>query len=423
MIPYTVSGKTLSEEEIGYLLNNCSPNERKSYVQHRALSTWIEQNCRGTVEGATGIGKTRIGVMAVKQRLESNPNALIYIVVPTTTLRDTEWPEEFHKWDCGHLLTQVNLLCYKSLSKEKPSRDVDLLVLDEVHHLTLECSLFFAISNNWKVIDVLGLTAVLPSRSQEEDIEKRLRIDRLCPSCFKVTLEDAIKLELVADFEIKVMKFQLDAEDKYIPAGTKAVPFMTTEAANYKYLTKMVQKMAMAKKEGAKFSWIGKRSRFLKNLRSKTWLAFECMRHMINGTNRTLIFCGSIEQSEVLCGKWVYHSRTDDSHLDRFKNQEINFLGVVDALNEGKNIENLDQILIVQLNSNELNVIQRIGRTIRFRPGHKALVIVLIAEGTADENWYREAFANFDKSRIKEYKVKIKKPEDEPAGSNQVSVQ
>jgi len=423
MIPYTVPGSTLSGEEIQDLLENHDPSGRKAYVQERAIKAWIEVGCRGTFEGATGVGKSRVGILAIKRQLEKDPQSLVYIVVPTTTLRDDDWPKEFEKWNCDHLVQKVKIVCYKSLLKEKPKKDVDLLVLDEVHHMTLENSLFFSDTNPWKIIDVLGLTAVLPSRFQAEDIDKRLRIDRLCPSCFKVTLEQGIQLQLVADFEVKVMKFKLNATEKYISAGTKTNPFMTTELANYTYLTKMMQKMAMAKRDGAKFAWIGKRTRFLSNLRSKTWLAYECIHHMITPDKRTLVFCGSIEQSEAICGKQVYHSKSGDDQLIRFQNKEINYLGVVNAVNEGKNIEDLDQILVIQLNSNELHIIQRIGRTIRFRPNHKALVVVLVAEGTADEKWYKEAFANFDKSRITEYLVTIKKPENEPAGSSKIPVQ
>ncbi len=412
---------TLDEKTIQNLLEEC-PDQRKTEVQYMALENWVECNHRGTFEGATGVGKTLVGINAVAYQFKKNPQSLIYIVVPTTTLRDVDWPAEFKRWGHADLIKKVRIICYASLLKEKPKKDVDLLILDEIHHLTLDASLFLSESNPWKIWNILGLTATLPNPKRSiEDFDKRARIERFAPSIFKVSLEKAIQLELVADFEVKVLKFDLDSTDKYIPGGTKAVPFNTTERATYQYLTKMIQRMVMAKKEGAKFAYIGKRTRFLRNLRSKLWVAQECMKHMITPDNRTLIFCGGIEQSHTLCGDWVYHSQTTDKHLQKFQDKEIHFLGVVDALNEGKNIAELDQSLVVQLDSNERSIIQRIGRNVRFRPGHKALIVVCVAKGTADEKWYESAFENFDKSRIKEYHITAKKPADEPERSNEVS--
>ena len=92
--------------------------------------------------------------------------------------------------------------------------------------------------------------------------------------------------------------------------------------------------------------------------------------------------------------------------VELFRADQINYLGAVQALNEGEHIPDMDQILIVQINSRELNLIQRIGRTIRFRENHTAKIIILVASGTADEKWYRSATSNLNKSRIKEYHVK-----------------
>lgn len=413
--------KTLTEEQIQYMLDNEDPPHRKDSCQGLCYDAWVQSGYRGTIEAATGVGKTKVGVTAVATRLNVDPNANIYIVVPTTTLRDVDWPAEFIKWGHKDLLKKVKIICYASMHKQKVKRDVDLLILDEIHHLSLDNMQFLSESNEYKVWNILGLTATLPKASRSaEDSDKRARIDKLAPSCFTVSLEQAIRLELVADFEIKVLRFNLDSKDKYIVGGTKTAPFKITEQAKYQYLTKMCQKMAWQKKDGAKFKYIGERTRFLYNLRSKVWLAAECMSHMITPNNRTLIFCGSIEQSRTLCGDRVYNSEVSDKQLTAFQNKEINYMAVVNKVNEGQNINELDQILVVTMTSNELTIIQRIGRTIRFRPGHKALVVILVAAGTADEKWYKAATENFDPSRITEYNVTVKPPANESNRSDGV---
>lgn len=399
------------------MLANLSPPERQGHVQGLFLHEWALTSYRGTFEGATGTGKTRAAVLAVANELEKNPGAVIYIGVPTTQLRDEDWPNEFKKWGYEHLLDKVKLVCHVAMDKIKVP-EIDLFVWDECHHATpANCRMFDKV----KVYKILGLTATQPKGTKsEKDREKRALIDALCPSILKVPLEDAIELELVADFEVRVLKFPLDTTDRYISvvigkAGNKKT-VTKTESERYKELTKLLQQAVYAKgnNEGLKFMRIQQRTAFLYNLRSKEKLAKICMNKMLKDDNRTLIFCGSIRQCNDLCGPNSYHSQTDNAALDSFQEKKISYMGAVDALNEGKNLNELDQVLVVQLNSVSRKMIQRIGRAVRRRKvkdadgverWHKALIVVLVAEGTADEKWYKESFSEFDKSRIKEYRI------------------
>lgn len=391
----------LSKEEIRIMVETMTPEQRKSAVQGWALKAWKDAGYRGTFEGATGVGKSRPAILAAAEELEINPFARIYICVPTETLRDKEWPDEIIKWHGQGLLASVKLICHKAMNKIR-DEEIDLIIFDECHHITATNATFF--THN-KVFKIFGLTATMTGQRNETDSDKTAMLSELCPSVFKVSLEEGIALELIANFKVKVLLFDLDNSDMYVTGGTKKRPFKTTEASQYKYLTRMLQKMTWTKNDAAKFTWIQRRVELLTNLKSKTELAKQCMERLIKPDNRTLVFCGSIRQSMELCGENVYNSTTDNTYLSKFQLKEINYLGCVDALNEGKNIEDLDQSLVVQLNSNSRTIIQRIGRNIRWRPGHEALITVLVAKKTADENWYREAFREFDQSRITEYYV------------------
>lgn len=406
----------LTREEIKMLLEKYTPSERKGYIQEHSYNLWVKNNYRGTVEAATGVGKTRIGIMAVEAQFKKDSHSLVYIVVPTETLRDVDWPDEFKKWGMEHLLPKVKLICYSSLAKVRLKRDIDLMIFDEFHHMTIMKTGLFNPDASFKVWNILGLTATLPNPSRNaEAADKRALLDSLCPSIFKISLETAIELELVADFEIKVLTFDLDSVDKYIPGGTKAKPFFTTELAQYTYLTKCMQRMAMAKKDGAKWAFTGKRRQLIVNLKSKRVLAEKCIASMTkSGDKRTLVFCGGIAQSKLLMGDHCYNSETSDEYLRKFQAKEINTLAVVNALNEGKNINDLDQALVVQIDSNELNIIQRIGRTIRFRPGHKALIAILVVKNTCDEVWCENALAGFDDSRISYHHTHVRLTNSNP---------
>lgn len=387
------------------MVETMSVPERKSWLQAAGYDEWVRNNYRGTMEMATGTGKTRIGIRAAAEELNKNPDALVYIVVPTETLRDVDWPAEMKDAGYEGLEKKVRLICWVSLPKERPNRDVDLVVLDEAHHITTQNAGFFN-RDEYKVWKILGLTATLPGTKWQQDVDKRTIIDFLCPSVFKITLEQAIELKIVTDFEMYVLKFDLDDTDYYLLTGPKLKQYKTTELKLYTKLTKQMQRATFMKNEGMKFVAIQKRTEFLYNLRTKKHLAQDVIKQVMTKNERTILFCGSIAQSAELCGDQVYHSKTNDDMLTAFRDEKINYLGVVQALNEGKNLPNIDQILVIQLTSKELNIIQRIGRAIRWRENHIPKVIVLVAKGTADEKWYKEAVKNFDKSRIKEFYVK-----------------
>lgn len=395
----------INKEDIEALLE-LSVEERKNWLQRDGLMSWINNNYIGTEEMATGVGKTKIGVMACEYILTQDPNAVVHIGVPTETLRDVDWPDEFKKWGCEHLLNKVKIFCHTSMPKIKSkTEEVDLFVWDECHHATPKSVSYFHTN---KVYKVLGLSATLPDGTRgEEDLEKKAIIDKYCPSIYRVSLEEAIELGLIADFEVKTLMFKLD-DTKVHNYGTEKKRLMRTELGQYKHLSKQLGKAMFNKKyEGLKFKYMQQRREFLVNSQSKLSLAKTCIEKMFEPGKRTLVFCGGIAQSLELLGENVYNSQSNDSALKAFQAKEIDILAAVDALNEGKNLSDLDQILIIQGTSVKRTVIQRFGRALRIRPGYKALIVILVAKETADEKWYRSACEDLDKVRIKEYIVKV----------------
>lgn len=380
-------------------------SERKKYVQDQVFLEWERNHYRGTFEGATGSGKSRVGVMAVQREFRNNLTATVYICVPTETLRDTEWPDEFKKWGATDLIPKVKFVCHVSMEDIREKGEIDLVILDEGHHLTPKMNALF---ERHKVYNVLCLTATLPTL--KEDPVRRGMLDKLCPSFFQITLEDGIYLKLVTDFAVSVLLFDLDSTHMIIESGDEKHKSVTTEASHYLFLTKKINKMMrMVRYPLAKFKWINKRIELIMNLPTKKQLAKEVMAQILDEGKRTLIFCGSIEQCNELCGENVYHSKSGNTALEKFRNKEISYLGCVKALNEGKNLPDIDQAFVVQISSKLRHIVQRIGRAIRWKPGHIANILILVARNTMDETWYKEAFATFDKKRIKTY---VLKPQD-----------
>lgn len=394
----------------------------KDLKQRQAYLAWRDKRHMGLIAGCTGFGKSRLGTWAAKAfaRLPEPADVekwgsrwgKILLVVPTEELRDKDWPDEFRKWEASEIFEKnVTAVCYASLP-QVDCRDYMLVIFDEFHHMTMsmykKCQIEMAAYGGTKV---MMLSATEPKGSREKT--KVAMMNNLGGVVFKIDLDEAAELGLVSDYRLVIVEIPLDNTDKYIPAGTKAKPFMTTEKKHHEYLQRVLMKMRIdadndpSKAKGL-FFFEMKYNQFIYGLRSKQLVAQSIMKDLI-AKGRTLIFAGNIAQCEALCGEQVYHSKVKeakregllkDRWLQAFRKKEVNYLGAVDALNEGVNIPEVDFELIMQCDSNPRKLVQRVGRGVRFREGHTAWVVVLCAMGTADESWVRKSLAPFDEAKI-----------------------
>jgi superfamily II DNA or RNA helicase len=363
----------------------------KDALQKEMLQSWISKGYKGTLVAATGSGKSRCGVLAAQDEKKLNKDFKGLLIVPTEKLRDKNWKEEFKKWNATRIYnSNFRRECYASIAKIK-NEEFDLVILDEAHNITLNNYSFF---QNNKINKVLGLTATPP-----EDREKEILLKSVAPISYIYTLNQAVSDGNVADYDITVVKIDLDDIEKIYKGGTKLYPKMVTEKQKY---IQLHNKAENAKYSGnanwLKFAIID-RMRFVYNLTSKTKAAKWIIENLLS-EDRSLIFCGSIAQADELCSN-RYHSKSGDKALKKLVNGSINQLSCVKALNEGHNIPNLDSALVVQLNSKEKDLIQRMGRILRPRPNHIGTIYILIANNTQDEDWFKKASAGLDSSKIK----------------------
>lgn len=387
----------------------------KVRIQLEGNKAWLDNFCIGTYCWATGVGKSKGGLDAIEyirhEYLQHDIGIpLVLLVTPTEVMRDVEWPSEFEKWNVP--AEHIKFICYASLAKEDLTK-YDLIIYDECHRLTLP---------NLRKLEQLktarlGLTATFPKAKHEDDYERVELLEKLLPPIHVVSTDRAVELGLISDFEITVLKFNLESTVAEIPSGTKSAN-LCTEAQHYKKLTTQLQYAMMQGAKGVrlKFGMMSKRTQFIYNLPSKERLAKKVLKAIHVENKRTIVFAGSIEQAEKLCGKYVHHSGTDDKYLNAFQSGTTSLLGAVRVLNEGNNLTRPDQCLVVQLDSTERALVQRIGRIVRKRydqPDFKARIVILVALNTADEKWYKSAIQDFETSRIKEYIYQLKHSTDE----------
>lgn len=394
----------------------------KDNLQNKIVDMCLEKT-KNLVALCTGGGKTRVGILyCLKKEFEE---LKILWVVPRRKLRDNTVEEEFIKWGHKEFYDKhVETVCYASLANIIDTHN-HIVIFDEGHWITEANSIFFD-QNSFN--ELLVLTATPPHETQKRQLLANLGI--FSPTYF-LSLDEGVEMGIVAPYEIVVVTTELDEKNKYIRGGSKNSPFLTTEGKQYRYLCRQIhdlqdiidqsedwRKVAKAKK--SKFYKTLERMRFIYNLRSKT-LAAKKVVDSLPPTDRSLFFCGSIDQcielSEYRFFSKKYAKKTDsdikkaqikeqmrhykgDKDYKKFCSGEISQLAVVKMVNEGENIKLLDSAVAAQLTSNPRSTIQRIGRLVRIRKGHKAQIYVMCVTGTQDEVWVENALQDLDNINI-----------------------
>lgn len=407
----------------------------KARVQREARFYWNQNGRRGAILMATGVGKTKVAIDIVKDLCREILSPNILVSVPTQKLKDVGWKNEFDKWEMTTAWENaVTKTCYASLNKPKKHSVWDLVILDEGHNITENNSEFF---KDNEVHSIVWLSGTKPRDETKIAILKQLGINPV----YEITLDEAVKLGLVAPYKITIVTTELDETERYVKAGTIEKPFFNTELQHYNWLSKAIFVRP------SKFLSL-RRMRFIYDLKSKTRAIKWLLDNMISKDARTLIFCGSKKQAAQVCehhyfskpskppmpvklrgsfdvasGEWdnavvaklkeykVYIRKMTeyeeamkiyqgDASYNLMMSGDISWMSCCEALNEGHNIPNMDGSVVGQLNSNELDLWQRIGRNIRWRPGHEADIWIVCCKNTQDEVWVNKAIANLDPSKI-----------------------
>lgn len=364
-------------------------------IQNEAKESIEKNNGKGLLAMCTGSGKSLVPILYAKDK--KNKVKKIAIIVPTELLRDDGWKSEFKKWKATKLFKDTEMLCYASAHKME-GEEFDLVILDEAHRITELSATFF---KNNTVRDIIALTATPPEKEEKLEILNSLGLN----TTYELSLEKGIKLGIVAPVNIHVIYTELDKERKNVKMGNKDKYFMQTEQKAYEYYTQCIDHTYLTRQFEKRKFHIYNRTRFIYNLTSKREAAKLILDELFE--ERNLIFCGSVDQAEAI-SDYTYHYKSGKANLKLFIDEEIDELACIKALNEGHNLPMVDNAVIVQLNSNSLDLIQRIGRACRWRPGHEANIYLFICKDTQDEVWAENALKNFNKDSIKHYSnVKI----------------
>jgi superfamily II DNA or RNA helicase len=219
-----------------------------------------------------------------------------------------------------------------------------------------------------------------------------MMVGQFCPVVYTFKADDAIENGIINDYQIIVHELQLNKCKGY-QAVMKNRSFITSEYDNYVYWSRRID--------------VGSGNmHMLRVMRMKALMEYptkeKYTKKLLESVNsKCIVFANTQNQADALC-RYSYHSgnKHSEENLLLFKEGKIKQLSCVLQLNEGINIPELRQGIIMHAYGNERKAAQRIGRLLRLNPDEKAIVHILCYMGTVDEKWVREALEGFDQSKI-----------------------
>jgi len=385
-------------------------------VYTSALESFRRNKCVA-LELATGFGKSKMAVDLCNTLCSRKPRLKILLLV-AKTVHKQNWLDEIRKWGGFKNSLDLTIECYESLKKHA-GETFDIVVADEAHHLKSELrqDLFKTLKIREKA---LFLSATFP-KSLRLWLKFFLHADFI-----KASLQDAITDDVLPEPEIILFPLDLDnkAETQVVEINpkVKGQVFTGSYAVDYwrfkkqkvhaklratkrQYLQWINNEILYCKNswerthfEGMKFKWLhlcDQRLKFLAN--SKNGFVQRLL-HVLRD-KRTLTFCKSIEQSELL-GKYCIHSKNSDAglHLNLFNKGAISHITACQVLNEGVNLTDCQYGIFANLNASETVQVQRTGRLLR----HKHPVIIIpYYRNTREEEIMEKMTEGYDKSLVR----------------------
>jgi superfamily II DNA or RNA helicase len=314
---------------------------------------------RGLVALATGLGKTYLSIF---DTLKLKSKKILYIVHQDHILKQAKnsfekmMPERVKemgfytgkdKFDINAKSETINIIfsTIQTLTKEKnlikfEKKKFDYIVMDESHHTAAPS--YVKVMNYFEPKFFLGLTAT-PDRMDKKNILQYYENNMV----FQMDQEEAIKQGYLSNLVYKGMIDNID--------------YSNISYNGFKYdVNDLNKNLIIDKRDKAiikKFKELG-------------------------GKKRTIAFCASIEHAdhcEQIFNKAGYktlsiHSKanqrnvSDESLIEKFDNEKYQIAFVVDMLNEGVDIPDIECILMLRPTESQTILKQQLGRGLRLSP-------------------------------------------------------
>lgn len=382
------------------LFGNLNRTER----QEQGVQRWVDNKLCGTLNWATGVGKTRGGLMAISRFLKKNPTKSVIIVVPSEPIQ-RQWNQELIDWN---LFQQCSVKTMSDTSVNKYS--CTLLVIDEIHKVGAPTLL--NIFKNVQYTIILGLTATFERLDGKDEI-----ISKKCPIVDTISVEEAIENKWLADYrEYEVL---IEPEDIDVYKEVNKEFYEHFSYFNYdfnlamKCATDWKRRSELAKErcredQSEDFKTVNKqilvhamgfsrtlqaRKKYIYNHPKKIELTNLILENRQD--KKCITFSATVAMAEKIKYGAVYSGKDSVKkgrmNLQEFVQQDGGVLNTVMKLNEGFNCPDISVSVILGFNSSSTTKKQRVGRVIRQKEGKVAEVFTLVLKGTVEEEWFRKS--------------------------------
>ena len=372
--------------------------------QQEAVRRWISHKGKGSIEAATGFGKTNVGLITIKALLKKYPQFRILVVVPTTTLK-SQWEKKIDDWGFtfNSEVQVINTVI-------KHSWKCDLLILDEEHRYNSDD--FSQIFNKVKYKLILGLTATF-----ERLDGKHVIMQKYCPIIDNISIFECQANGWVSEYKEYVVLIDVDDIEEFKILNKEFIRYF--EFFNYdfdsvkkccgkdrwKYAIKLRDEMYKGDDEN-KRKELGraivvnamqlmrntqKRKLFINNHPKKIEIARKIIE--ARSDKKIITFSNNVKMAESIGYGDVYTGRISkkrsDSIIEDFNNMSSGVLNTCAKANEGLDVRGLSVAIILGTDSSETKARQRRGRAVRKEENKVAEIFYIVIRGTTEEKWVK----------------------------------
>jgi superfamily II DNA or RNA helicase len=359
----------------------------KDEIQQDALE-YIKKKTRIGIAVSMGVGKTLIGLKHFDYLTEGIflDHVKLLVVAPKRSIFKS-WKDDAKTFNLEHILNRIEFTTYLSLPKLDLS-NYYAICLDECHSLkdTHDDGL-----RNYKGF-ILGMTGTPPKSGSSE---KGMMVAKYCPIDYYYITDNAIEDKILNNYQIYVHSIPLSGARNIEVKTKNGGKFYRSEKETYKYWTDRIENSSS--KKDLQICRV-MRMKAMMEFKSKEQVATNILS---NSENKCILFANTQDQADRLC-EFSYHSgnSSSENNLEDFKQGTIKQLSCVLQLNEGVNIPNLKEGIIMHSYGNERKLAQRIGRLLRLNPEDTAIVHILCFKNTVDTLWVTNALEDFDDNKI-----------------------
>lgn len=336
------------------------------------LNKWRIKDYVGTLEYATGTGKTWAAIRAIKRLISINPDCHVLVIVPRNGLK-ANWIKEFKKFKLNYK-KNVTLQCINSVY-QAAGNYYDFVIADEIHcYLGNKYQQVFAgVKRKW----LLGLSAFIPKN-------KIPYLNKIAPIVDSISLNKAQELGIVSDFVVIDYIINLSELDqiKYDDLSKKIVDYkLKFLKDNYSLIS---QRKALVSTNGEKLKNLFQILELLEDYYGIIFVPTIVEGHKIHmAMLDTSVIYSSAQSTEEKARalKILQDGRTKVKKIISPK-----------SLNFGHNIKRVSWGIILSGDSSESDQIQQLGRVVRKgENGKLGIIIRLVMSKTIEYSWASKA--------------------------------